>query len=726
MASLDIIIPSRNEQFLRNTVEDILKNIRGDTRIIVVLDGAWAEPQLVQHERVTVIHHSESIGQRAAANEAARLSRAKYLMKCDAHCAFSEGFDVQLMADMQDDWTTVPVMRNLHVFDWICPEGHRRYQSASGPCTVCGKPTKMDIVWIAKANPQSTSYCFDSTPHFQYNGEYTKREESKNGIVIGYELSFEIGMISPEIVVMLTNFARSHKLSSGQYSLWGGENVTVNTVGFTPIDNGGGFGVGEVNIIRNEPKVNGVTATSIFTDVVNDRNTLSPSFGDGANEPSIGNSMGKLFFSEIGAAAITTFISSAYPIPTSTRLINSDVIHKLCDILGGEFIYSEKTRSFHNRSVSLKTIHDKNLTESMSLQGSCFMLTREKWFELNICDESFGSWGSQGIEISAKTHLSGGKVIVNHRTWYAHLFRTSGGDFSFPYHLSGKQVEHAKNRARELFFTNSWPKQIHPLSWLVEKFWPVKGWSDEDLVKLKENENPTKATIKPFSIVYYTDNRLDERVSTAVQSQLNSINAEIISVSLKPICFGKNIVLNYERGYLTMFRQILAGIEASQSEIIFFAEHDVLYSPSHFEFRPPDRTKIWYNLNVWQLRSTDGHLVYWDAKRTSQLCAYRDVLLEHYRKRVERVEKDGFSRRIGFEPASHHRPERIDDLESDTWKSAFPNVDIKHGQNLTEARWSTDQFRSKRSCKNWAETDSLDGWDLQLLKDMNGNQSPCK
>src|SRR5207244_2711296 len=29
--------------------------------------------------------------------------------------------------------------------------------------------------------------------------------------------------------------------------------------------------------------------------------------------------------------------------------------------------------------------------------------------------------------------------------------------------------------------------QIYPLSWLVEKFWPVKGWTDEDLAKLKAN-----------------------------------------------------------------------------------------------------------------------------------------------------------------------------------------------------------------------------------------------
>jgi UDPglucose 6-dehydrogenase len=78
-------------------------------------------------------------------------------------------------------------------------------------------------------------------------------------------------------------------------------------------------------------------------------------------------------------------------------------------------------------------------------------------------------------------------VLVNHHTWYAHMFRTQGGDFGFPYPISGRDQEKAKSYARELFFNNKWDKQIYPLSWLVEKFWPVKGWTDEDLAQLKQN-----------------------------------------------------------------------------------------------------------------------------------------------------------------------------------------------------------------------------------------------
>src|SRR5512139_829358 len=176
---LSILIPARNELFLGRTIQDILEHIEADTEIVAVLDGYWPEVGIPQHERLTLLRFPDSIGQRAATNAAARVARGKYVMKVDAHCAFDQGFDRVMLEDMEDDITMAPVMRNLHAFDWVCPDGHRRYQGPSGPCKECGKPTTKDVVWIAKNNPQSTSYCFDSEPHFQYFREYKDRPGGK-------------------------------------------------------------------------------------------------------------------------------------------------------------------------------------------------------------------------------------------------------------------------------------------------------------------------------------------------------------------------------------------------------------------------------------------------------------------------------------------------------------------------------------------------------------------
>lgn len=183
MPELSILIPARNEMFLACTIEDILENIEGDTEIITVLDGQWAEPPIADHPRVTLIYHSQSIGQRAATNEAARVSRAKFIMKADAHCSFDKGFDVKLMADCEPDWTITPQQRNLHVFDWQCKRcGHRIYQ---GPyptgCKKCDNTTnfEMVIVWQPRNHTRNRFFRFDSNLHFQYWREYKRRPEGK-------------------------------------------------------------------------------------------------------------------------------------------------------------------------------------------------------------------------------------------------------------------------------------------------------------------------------------------------------------------------------------------------------------------------------------------------------------------------------------------------------------------------------------------------------------------
>ena len=159
-----------------------------------------------------------------------------------------------------------------------------------------------------------------------------------------------------------------------------------------------------------------------------------------------------------------------------------------------------------------------------------------------------------------------------------------------------------------------------------------------------------------------------------------------------------------------MAKQILAGLEAMDTDVVFFCEHDVMYHPTHFDFIPPTRDVYYYNLNVWKLNAETGHAITYITKQLSGLCAYRDILVEHYRERVRRIETEGFSRKMGFEPGSHTRAERVDDRTSDVWHSEFPNVDIRHDKNLTQNRWSQSEFRNPRSCQGWTESDRIPGW----------------
>ena len=193
-----------------------------------------------------------------------------------------------------------------------------------------------------------------------------------------------------------------------------------------------------------------------------------------------------------------------------------------------------------------------DIADTMSLIGACFFMHRKRFWELDGCDEEHGSWGQQGTEVSCKTWLGpgNGRLVVNKKTWFSHMFRTQGGEFGFPYPLSGSAVKKARERSKDLWAGGKWPKAKRDLQWLLDKFAPIPGWPHKEADKK--------------GIIYYTDNRLQLKIAHACQKQLKKMGLPIVSASLKPMVFGdKNIHLPLERGSLTMFKQILAALEAS-------------------------------------------------------------------------------------------------------------------------------------------------------------------
>jgi len=113
-----IIIPSRNEPYLVKTVNNILITATGDIEIIIMLDGKPWETELSYDRRITILRSEKPMGRRKATNSAVGVARGEYLMKCDAHCAFAEGFDEVLKADCADNWIVIPRRYELDAPSW--------------------------------------------------------------------------------------------------------------------------------------------------------------------------------------------------------------------------------------------------------------------------------------------------------------------------------------------------------------------------------------------------------------------------------------------------------------------------------------------------------------------------------------------------------------------------------------------------------------------------------
>jgi hypothetical protein len=208
-------------------------------------------------------------------------------------------------------------------------------------------------------------------------------------------------------------------------------------------------------------------------------------------------------------------------------------------------------------------------------------------------------------------------------------------------------------------------------------------------------------------IIYYTDSRLDSKIAEAVRKQLLSIGLPIVSASLEPLDFGKNFHVKMKRGYEAYFTQILTCLENSDSDIVFFCEHDNLMHPSHFDFTPHTKDKFYYDLNWFKVRS-DGLAVHWDAVQVSGLCCYRELAIKYYRERLAKFDPDNFDRK--FEPTVG--------IEYETWWAEYPSIDIRHDSNLTYNKWKLEHFRDKSTAKNFkkARIDDIEGWDTERLK----------
>jgi hypothetical protein len=578
MAELSVLIPSRNERWLNQTITDVLAHATRDTEVIVVLDGAWPEDPIAKHSRVHVVYQPVSIGQRAATNLAAKLSQAPYLMKLDAHCNVAPGFDdvlIRCAETLGPKTIQVPAQYNLHCFDWICDTCQERTYQGPTPtaCPKCqGLPHHREVIWKIRQSRLTVSWRFDRNLHFQYWGEYKNRPE--------------------------------------------------NQVEFLDV---------------------------------------------------------------------------------------------------------------------------------MSCLGACWFVSAHRYWEIGGLDEGHGSWGQMGTEIACKSWLSGGRLVCNKRTWFGHMFRTQGGDFGFPYPLSGSAVDRARKHSKSLWLDGRWPQAIRPLSWMIEKFAPVPDWTtpetgaDTEAQRARERadlEDPepitpqlsasiapvldiplppitwpsTWATTPSKGLIYYTDSRLDPDLMQGVQRQLVRACAglPIVAVGLAPFVWPEATVITLPRprGYETMFHEILTALEAQTTDVVFFCEHDVLYSASHFTFTPLRRDTYYYNQAVWRVDALTGRAVTYVTKQTSGLCADRGLLIRHYRERLRRIAAAGgkYPHQMGFEPGSHGRPQRVDDVPSAVWQSTVPNVDIRLPGSLTPSRWSPAEFRNARSCRGWIEADGVPGW----------------
>lgn len=120
MSKVSVIIPSRNERFLNNTINDVLAKSTGEIEVMPVLDGYTIPYERIDDPRVKyiVLPGSVDAQKRIGINTAVQLATGEYVMWLDAHCMVGEGFDEILARDCEDNWVVIPRRYKLEPESW--------------------------------------------------------------------------------------------------------------------------------------------------------------------------------------------------------------------------------------------------------------------------------------------------------------------------------------------------------------------------------------------------------------------------------------------------------------------------------------------------------------------------------------------------------------------------------------------------------------------------------
>src|SRR3990167_1084194 len=128
-----------------------------------------------------------------------------------------------------------------------------------------------------------------------------------------------------------------------------------------------------------------------------------------------------------------------------------------------------------------------DLDETPQIHGSGWYILKDRFFELGgfPLQDPYGH-GQEGIWLGLKNWLKGGKVMVNKKTWYAHLHQSSA---KRGYTEDKRHTEQTYNIVARHWMMNKEPNLTHDMKWFIdEKFPGMPGWPENWKQLQKEYE----------------------------------------------------------------------------------------------------------------------------------------------------------------------------------------------------------------------------------------------
>lgn len=135
------------------------------------------------------------------------------------------------------------------------------------------------------------------------------------------------------------------------------------------------------------------------------------------------------------------------------------------------------------RIVERKDNPKYDIDEDPAFQGSCYFMHKKFFTDVlgDMQNEGYGTFIGEPQEIGLKAWLSGGKVMVNKKTWYAHLHK--GKTYGRGYSMDKRELIAGNAYSVDYWMNNRWDKAKRTIEWFINEQFPdmptwVPNWRE--------------------------------------------------------------------------------------------------------------------------------------------------------------------------------------------------------------------------------------------------------
>lgn len=144
----------------------------------------------------------------------------------------------------------------------------------------------------------------------------------------------------------------------------------------------------------------------------------------------------------------------------------------------GYGLHGKEFRPGQNKALNLET-HATPIDDLMSFQGSCWFTPTANFLRLGPLDQANYNFYSESIEVGLRQWMSGGRVVINKKTWYAHYHKGQNNLHTVDGRVGrGFMLSMHGKRASEAYATDFWindrmPSATRTFAWFIDHFWPL-------------------------------------------------------------------------------------------------------------------------------------------------------------------------------------------------------------------------------------------------------------